>query len=175
MADCYTFTLRTGVILTYTNADADVPVTLNGLVYAANSVLVDGLKFKCAAGLEVDQQQITISARATDTVSGVPFLQALRNGAFDRCEIQRERAFLHSWYAMDAANPIGRPHARATLWPIVLTAWEAVLMTPRVALVNDRVVSQTLAMQIAVEQTVKKPVDLIGAFRASSYSLANHG
>jgi len=105
VADCYTFTLLTGLILTYTNAD--LPVTLNGYVYAANSVLVDGLKFKCAAGLEVDQQQITISARATDTVGGVPFLQALRNGVFDGCEIQRERAFLNSWAPADTASPIG--------------------------------------------------------------------
>jgi uncharacterized phage protein (TIGR02218 family) len=105
VADCYTFTLRTGLILTYTNAD--VPVTLNGYVYAANSILVDGLKFKCAAGLEVDQQQITVSARATDTVGGVSFLQALRNGVFDGCEIQRERAFLNSWSRTDTANPIG--------------------------------------------------------------------
>ncbi len=105
MADCYTFTLLTGLILTYTNAD--VPVTLNGYVYAANSILVDGLKFKCAAGLEVDQQQITVSARATDTVGGVPLLQALRNGVFDGCEIQRERAFLNSWAPADTANPIG--------------------------------------------------------------------
>ncbi|MGH9676508.1 MAG: DUF2163 domain-containing protein, partial [Candidatus Acidiferrum sp.] len=92
-------------ILTYTNAD--VPVTLNGYVYAANSILVDGLKFKSAAGLEVDQQQITVSARATDTVGGVPFLQALRNGVFDGAEVQRERAFLNSWSLSDAANPIG--------------------------------------------------------------------
>ncbi|MGH6838715.1 MAG: DUF2163 domain-containing protein [Methylocella sp.] len=105
VADCYTFTLLSGLILTYTNADQ--PVTLNGYVYAANSILVDGLKFKCAAGLEVDQQQITVSARATDTVGGVPFLQALRNGVFDGCEIQRERAFLHSWAQADTANPIG--------------------------------------------------------------------
>jgi phage conserved hypothetical protein BR0599 len=105
VADCYTFTLRTGLILTYTNAD--VPVTLNGYVYAANSILVDGLKFKCGTGLDVDQQQITISARATDTVGGVPFLQALRNGVFDGCEIQRERAFLNSWSPADTANPIG--------------------------------------------------------------------
>ncbi len=105
VADCFTFTLLTGLILTYTNAD--VPVTLNGYVYAANSILVDGLKFKCATGLEVDQQQITISARSTDTVGGVPFLQALRNGVFDGCEIQRERAFLNSWSPADTANPIG--------------------------------------------------------------------
>lgn len=105
VADCYTFKLRTGLILTYTNAD--VPVTLNGYVYAANSILVDGLKFKCATGLDVDQQQITISARATDTVGAVPFLQALRNGVFDGCAIQRERAFLNSWSPADTANPIG--------------------------------------------------------------------
>jgi hypothetical protein len=39
VADCYTFTLLTGLILTYTNAD--VPVTLNGYVYTANSILVE--------------------------------------------------------------------------------------------------------------------------------------
>jgi uncharacterized phage protein (TIGR02218 family) len=60
-----------------------------------------------APGLEVDQQQITVSARATDTVGGVSFLQALRNGVFDGCEIQRERAFLNSWSCTDTANPIG--------------------------------------------------------------------
>lgn len=95
VADLYTFTLRTGLTLTFTNAD--VPVVWNGYTYTADSVLVDGLKFKCAVGLDVDQQQITISARATDTVGGAPFLQALRNGAFDGCKIRRERAFLPAW------------------------------------------------------------------------------
>jgi hypothetical protein len=46
IADCYTFTLRIGLILTYT--DADVPVNLNGYRYLASSVLVSGLKFKCS-------------------------------------------------------------------------------------------------------------------------------
>jgi hypothetical protein len=101
------FGVLTGLILTYTNAD--VRVTLNGYVYAVNSILVDGLKFKCAAGLEVDQQQITLSARATDTVGGVSFLQSLRNGVFDGCEIQREQALLNSWSRTDTANPIGTP------------------------------------------------------------------
>ena len=101
MVDCYTLTLRSGLILTYTNAD--VPIALNGYSYLANSVLVDGLKFKCAAGLDVDQQQITINAKASDTIGGVPFLQALREGVLDGCEIQRERAFLTSW----TSTPIG--------------------------------------------------------------------
>lgn len=95
MADCYTLTLRTGTVLTYTNVD--VPVALNGYIYAANSLLVDGLQYKCATGLEVDKQKITIMARPTDTIGGIPFLVAVRNGLLDGCFIQRERAFLASW------------------------------------------------------------------------------
>lgn len=49
VADCYTFILQTGLILTYTSAD--VPIALNGAIFAANSVLVDGLTFKCEVGL----------------------------------------------------------------------------------------------------------------------------
>jgi uncharacterized phage protein (TIGR02218 family) len=125
MADCYTFTLRTGLILTYTSAD--VSIALNGYVYLANSILVDGLRFKCAAGLDVDQQQITINARPTDTLGSVPFLEALRNGVFDGCEIQREKAFLTSWNGppvgsvilfkgrMGAIDTIGRTTAQITV------------------------------------------------------------
>jgi uncharacterized phage protein (TIGR02218 family) len=91
MADCYTFTLQSGLILAYTNID--VPVTLNGNVFAANSVLVDGLRYKCSIGLDVDQQQITLSASSDVKLNGAPFLVALRDGAFDGASISRERAF----------------------------------------------------------------------------------
>jgi uncharacterized phage protein (TIGR02218 family) len=100
-ADCYTFSLRDGSTLAYTNAD--VPVTLGGAVFLANSVLVDGLRYRCSTGLAVDQQEITVAARATDTIGGVPFLAALRNGVLDGAEVQRERAFLSSW----SAPPVG--------------------------------------------------------------------
>jgi len=95
VADLYTFTLSTGQVLTYSSAD--VSITWNGYTYLANSVLVDGLSFKSATGLDVDQQQITIIARDTDTVGGVPVLKALRGRIFDGCEIVRERAFLTAW------------------------------------------------------------------------------
>ncbi|WP_245450927.1 DUF2163 domain-containing protein [Methylobacterium brachiatum] len=101
MADCYTFTLLSGLILTYT--DADVPVALNGYTYLADTVLVDGLRYRCTTGLDVDQQRITVSARPTDTVGGVPFLVALREGVFDGCTIRRDRAFFTDW----SAPPIG--------------------------------------------------------------------
>ena len=101
MADCFTLTLRTGTILTYTNAD--VPVVLNGATFLADSILIDGLQYKCAVGLDVDKQKVTISARPTDTIGGIPFLQAVRNGLLDGCEVQRDRAFLSAW----GSAPVG--------------------------------------------------------------------
>jgi uncharacterized phage protein (TIGR02218 family) len=115
VADLFAFTTNPGppngpanptsLSLYYTNAD--VPITYQGYVYVANSILVDGLKFKCSIGLEVDQQQITIAARPTDTFGGVPFLQAMRSGLLDGAEITRTRVFLNSWSPSDCANPIG--------------------------------------------------------------------
>jgi uncharacterized phage protein (TIGR02218 family) len=91
-ADCFTFTLPTGLVLTYTNVDQ--PISYNGAVFAANGPLVQGLKYRCAAGLDVDKQQIVVAARSTDLVAGAMFLNALRDGAFDGCIIQRDRVFM---------------------------------------------------------------------------------
>lgn len=92
MADGFTFSLRSGLVLCYT--DIDVTFSYAGRTFLANSILIDGLKYKATVGLEVDQQQITVSARATDTIAtGAPFLQALRDGTFDGCEIERDRIF----------------------------------------------------------------------------------
>lgn len=106
MADLFTITLPSGTILTYANVD--LPVFWNGYAYLANSVLVAGLKYKAALGVNVDKQQIVIAARATDTIGGIPFLQALQQGLFDGAFIQRERAFFSSW-ATTGGNlvPIG--------------------------------------------------------------------
>ncbi|MCI4680170.1 DUF2163 domain-containing protein [Rhodoblastus acidophilus] len=95
VGDLFTIWLANGSILTYTNLD--LPVSWNGYVYSASAVLVAGLRYKCALGLNVDSQQITISARSTDTLGGVPFMQALQEGAFDGAIIQREKAFFSSW------------------------------------------------------------------------------
>jgi len=91
-ADCFTFTLSTGAILTYTNVDQ--PVLYNGYTFAANGPLVQGLKYRSSVGLEVDKQQITIAARPTDQINGSPFLNALRDGAMDGAIVQRDRAFM---------------------------------------------------------------------------------
>ncbi|MEJ0093409.1 MAG: DUF2163 domain-containing protein [Methylocella sp.] len=105
MADCFLITTMAGLTLAYTNIE--VPVVINGLVYVANSVLVNGLKYKSEVGLSVDEQQITIEALPTETVGGIPLMQAIQNGLFDGAEVVRQRAFLNSFALIDAANPIG--------------------------------------------------------------------
>jgi uncharacterized phage protein (TIGR02218 family) len=91
-ADCFTFTLATGTVLTYTNVDS--AIVYNGAIFSATGPLVQGLKYKANVGLEVDKQQIAIAARPTDLIAGSPFLNAIREGAFDGATVQRDRVFL---------------------------------------------------------------------------------
>ena len=106
-ADLFTVTLQggsvpniaTGQVLTWT--DYTDPVVWNGATYAANSVLVSGLKYKANVGVNADSQEITFAARNIDTIGGIPFLAATANGLLDGAEIQRERAF----FALAATPP----------------------------------------------------------------------
>jgi uncharacterized phage protein (TIGR02218 family) len=91
-AECFTFTTTTGTQYTWTNVDYDIQ--FNGFTFLSDGPLVFGLKYKGSIGLEVDKQQITIAARATDLIAGAPFLIALRDGAFDGAPVYRDRVFL---------------------------------------------------------------------------------
>ncbi len=92
MADCYTITLAAGWVGRFTSWDQ--PITWNGNVFAAGSVLIQGMKLKLATGLEVDRQQITIAAPPGATISGSPWMNAIRAGALDGATIQRDRVFM---------------------------------------------------------------------------------
>jgi uncharacterized phage protein (TIGR02218 family) len=94
-SDLFTITLTSGTVLTYSSTD--LPVSWNGYTYVANSILISGLRYKSSCGVAVDKQQITIMARAADTIGGIPFLQALQHGLFDGAFIQREKAFFTTW------------------------------------------------------------------------------
>jgi uncharacterized phage protein (TIGR02218 family) len=111
-ADCFTFTLATGVILTYTNVDQ--PVAYNGAVFSASGPLVQGLKYKASVGLEVDKQQITIAARPTDLINGNPALNTIREGAFDGATVQRDRVFFSGALGSSVVGGVTLFHGRVS-------------------------------------------------------------
>ncbi|RBP03798.1 putative phage protein (TIGR02218 family) [Roseiarcus fermentans] len=93
-AECYTFTTSTGAAYRWTSYDQPIPY--GGYVFSASGPLVQGLKSKANVGLEVDRQQIQISATPAMLINGAPFLIALRDGAFDGAAVQRDRVFMSS-------------------------------------------------------------------------------
>lgn len=92
--DLFTLTLANGTVLRFSGAD--IPITYGGNTWLANGPIIEGLKYRATVGLDVDQQDITISinyaAATLPTVNGAPFMVALASGAFDLCQIQRDRA-----------------------------------------------------------------------------------
>jgi uncharacterized phage protein (TIGR02218 family) len=91
-ADCFTFSLIDGGVFYFT--DWDQSISWGGNTFIAGALLVQGMKFKIAVGLEVDRQQLTLSAPPTLMVFGAPWLQAIQDGAFDGCVVQRDRVFM---------------------------------------------------------------------------------
>ena len=105
-AECFTFYTANGQTFYYTNLD--VPVQIGTAYFYANSVRVEGMKFKLSIGLSADEQSITCYANLTDTVNGVPFMQALRKGVFDGGYVQRQRAFFDpaAWPPAPGVAPV---------------------------------------------------------------------
>lgn len=94
MADCYTFTLVDGTVLRYTSADIDI--TTGGRTFLHTGPLIKRSRTRQSIGISVDQLDLDISADASTLLSGLPWLQAITNGALDGAEVELERAFAAS-------------------------------------------------------------------------------
>lgn len=94
VAELYTITLVDGTADYFTNLD--IPITNDGHVFKANSLRIDGLKFKITVGLEVDEQEIKISAFPDNELASADFFSAVQAGLLDGAYIKRQRAFW-SW------------------------------------------------------------------------------
>ena len=94
-ADLFQFTLLDGTVLSYT--DKDISLTVDGVLYRADQVAIDGMKYKISVGLDVDEQSITLAYSETDLVNGVTWGRALRTRVFDGCYLRRSRAFYTAW------------------------------------------------------------------------------
>jgi uncharacterized phage protein (TIGR02218 family) len=91
IGDLYKFTLNSGATDYFTSID--VPVSHGGHIYKSNGLRIEGLTYKIAIGLEVDEQTIRIAAYPDETLCGEPFLSAVAKGLLDGAYILRSRAF----------------------------------------------------------------------------------
>ncbi len=95
MADLYTFLLKSGTVARYTGAD--MSLTVGGNVFTAMGPRIERGRTKVSRGIEVDTLDVTVYPSATDTLSGVPFLHAVRTGALDNARLLLERCFMPAW------------------------------------------------------------------------------
>jgi uncharacterized phage protein (TIGR02218 family) len=95
MADLYTFTLASGVVLRY--ADGDLDLTLDGVTFYASGALIARKGIKSTTGTTVGTLEIDIYAGMTNLVSGAPILQEIATGAFDNADLLVQRVFMATW------------------------------------------------------------------------------
>lgn len=100
VADLLTITNQAGTV-TKRYTDADMKLTWAGNDFVADEITFTRGPIKTVVGIEVDTLSLTIYAKSTDLFGGVPFLQALHNGALDLARVRLQRA-----YATDFASPI---------------------------------------------------------------------
>lgn len=81
LADLYTFTLVDGTIARYTSCDMNISV--GGSTYdSTGPVFVRG-QTSTRIGVEVDELEVSVVPKSTDTIDGVAWLQAAQSGVLD--------------------------------------------------------------------------------------------
>lgn len=91
LADAYTFTLQSGTVLRYTNAQQDF--TLGANTFSSAGPLFVRSTIRQMRGVEVDTLDLTITDVNPTLINGVPFMQALRSGMFDAATLVLNRIF----------------------------------------------------------------------------------
>ncbi len=99
--DCFSVFLLSGTVLRYTNAQYPITYTSPGEMtphtYTSRGILFDGMRMRSTLGIQVDEQDVRISAAADTLVDGVPLMQALRLGYFDGATVRRDRVYMSNW------------------------------------------------------------------------------
>ena len=100
MADLYSITLKNGTALRYTSWDTNLVVLGNTFLTGPPNISRSAIEEKL--GMDVATLEITIEASLTDTINGVPILQAIGQGLFDGASFKIDRLFMDS-----SSNQIG--------------------------------------------------------------------
>ena len=92
MADLYTITLTSGTTLRYTTWDTNLVVAGNTFLTGPPGIARSAIEEK--TGLDVATLEVTIEASLTDTINGVPILQAIGQGLLDGAGFRIDRLFM---------------------------------------------------------------------------------
>lgn len=98
--DLYSFSLAGGGVLRYTNGDTDIVVGGNVYLGAAAPMLKRS-RIRARRGIEIDDLDVTVYADDRHTINGVPWKEAIINGALDGAWLNLEYA-----YAADPGSAI---------------------------------------------------------------------
>lgn len=112
-ADCFRITTQEGADIsslaaialgnpvgrTYFLTSFDAHVVVGNAFYRADGPQISGVRYRARRGLQVDSQDITISAYADTLLGDNPALQAIAAGLLDGAAFRQERAFFDpaSW------------------------------------------------------------------------------
>lgn len=91
IAEIYTITLISGTVLHYTSFDVDV--LWEGDLYTSGEVLITRKGITQKTGTEVAELELTMVPRGA-LIDGVPWLEAVNNGALDGATISLQRLFV---------------------------------------------------------------------------------
>ncbi len=92
-ADCWTFTLTDGTVLTFTTYDK--PITApDTRVFSPTKLGLKRTSISDKIGLEITTLQFTITARDQDTIEGIPAIQFLAGGGFTGAIVKLETAVM---------------------------------------------------------------------------------
>ncbi|MDO4693663.1 MAG: DUF2163 domain-containing protein [Eikenella sp.] len=95
MADLFTFTLASGLVLRHTSAD--MPVRWDGQTFDAHSLIIRRGATRISRGLEVDSNELRIAAKEGRKLEGLPWPEAALGGALDGARVKIERVFCRDW------------------------------------------------------------------------------
>lgn len=91
-ADLFSITLRTGTVLRYTSWDKSL--TVGGNIFLPGPPNFTRGSITTKVGMEVSTMNMTVSARITDTVNGLPLLTFMLQKGFNDCVIKVETCFM---------------------------------------------------------------------------------
>jgi hypothetical protein len=97
----YTLTLLDGTVIRLTSAP-DFDAQGGGHTFIHDAFAVERGTIKQAVGIEVDSVDVTVTAKMTDTVLGLPIPHFVRNGGFNGARMLIQRAY----FAIDTSGNV---------------------------------------------------------------------